>query len=162
ALREDGSAVDLSTDLTRAALEQLTGDLVERTLQVTRDVLASANLSPQSLDEILLVGGQSRAPLVRRKVEELVGRPVRTDVDAQAAVALGAAILGHALDEAAKGKPGVALSEVLSAPIGIGTRGGGVRRVLERNTRLPAEKTILLPVKAGEAIGIGVFQGAAD
>ncbi len=162
ALRADGSTVDLKLELTRAELETLTADLVDRTLQVTRDVLASANLSPQSLDEVLLVGGQSRAPLVRKKVEELVARPVRTDVDAQAAVALGAAILGHAFLEAAKGKPGVALSEVLSAPIGIATRNGGMRRVLERNTRLPAEKTILLPARSGETIGVAVFQGAAE
>ncbi|MDQ3264601.1 MAG: TIGR02266 family protein [Myxococcota bacterium] len=162
ALRADGSTVDLKLELTRTELETLTADLVDRTLQVTRDVLASANLSPQSLDEVLLVGGQSRAPLVRKKVEELVARPVRTDVDAQAAVALGAAILGHAFLEAAKGKPGVALSEVLSAPIGIATRNGGMRRVLERNTRLPAEKTILLPARSGETIGVAVFQGAAE
>jgi molecular chaperone DnaK len=143
-------------------MESVTDELVERTLQVTRDVLASANLSAQSLDEVLLVGGQSRSPKVRARVEELVGRNVRTDVDAQAAVAYGAAILGHALIQASKGKPGVALSEVLSAPIGIATRDGGFRRVLERNTRLPAEKTILLPGKAGESLGVLVFQGAAE
>ncbi|MHB8876557.1 MAG: Hsp70 family protein, partial [Myxococcaceae bacterium] len=60
-----------------------------------------------------------------------------------------------------QGKPGPSLSEVLSAPIGIGVRGGSMRRVLEKNTRLPAEKTIAVPVKSGQPLGIAVFQGAS-
>lgn len=160
AIGADGSTVDLRDDLTRDRLEALTAELVERTIQVTKSVLESAGLTAAKLDEVLLVGGQSKAPLVRRRVQELCGRPPRTDVDAQAAVALGAAILGHALTEAARGKPGVTLSEVLSAPVGIGERGGGIQRVFERNTRLPAEKTVSFPVTEGQSVGIAVFQGA--
>ncbi|HVE81744.1 MAG TPA: Hsp70 family protein [Myxococcales bacterium] len=160
AIGAGGAAVDLKDELSRDRLEALTAELVERTIQVTRSVLESAGLTAEMLDEVLLVGGQSRAPLVRRRVQELCGRPPKTDVDAQAAVALGAAILGHALLEAARGKPGVTLSEVLSAPVGIGMRGGGVQRVFERNTRLPAEKTVTFPVAEGQSVGIAVFQGA--
>ncbi|HEY8208753.1 MAG TPA: Hsp70 family protein [Myxococcaceae bacterium] len=160
AIGANGGTVDLRDDLSRDRLEALTAELVERTIQVTRSVLDSAGLTPDKLDEVLLVGGQSRAPLVRRRVQELCGRAPRTDVDAQAAVALGAAILGHALTEAARGKSGVTLSEVLSAPVGIGERGGGVQRVFERNTRLPAEKTVSFPVSEGQSVGIAVFQGA--
>jgi len=161
AIGEGGDAIDLRDELSRDRLEALTSELVERTIQVTRAVLDSAGLTAEKLDEVLLVGGQSKAPLVRRRVQELCGRPPRTDVDAQAAVALGAAILGHALTEASRGKPGVTLSEVLSAPIGIGERGGGVQRVFERNTRLPAEKTVTFPVSEGQPASVAVFQGAA-
>ncbi|HYV49234.1 MAG TPA: TIGR02266 family protein [Myxococcaceae bacterium] len=160
AIGADGSTVDLRDDLSRDRLEALTTELVERTIQVTKAVLESAGLTAEKLDEVLLVGGQSKAPLVRRRVQELCGRPPRTDVDAQAAVALGAAILGHALTEAEKGKSGVTLSEVLSAPVGIGERGGGIQRVFERNTRLPAEKTVSFQVAEGQSVGIAVFQGA--
>jgi molecular chaperone DnaK len=158
-IRDDGSPVDLDAEVTRAMLEEVTSDLVERTIEVTQAVLDASNVKPQSLDEVLLVGGQSRAPLVRRRLEEALGKGVRTDVDPHAAVAMGAAILGHALLQRERGKEGVSLSEVLSAPIGIGVRGGKMKRVLEKNTRLPAEKTISFPVKEAEAVGIAVFQG---
>lgn len=155
----DGSPLDLRTELTRTTLEALTAELVERTVQITTGVLSSAGLSPQDLDEVLLAGGQAGAPLVRRRLQELTGKVPRTDVDPHTAVAQGAAILGHAVLEARKGKRGVTLSEVLSAPIGLGLRNGGVRRVLERNTRLPAVKTIEAPVEAGETLALAVYQG---
>lgn len=159
AIGPDGGAVDLRDQLSREKLEWLTSELVDRTIDVTRAVLASAGLTAEKLDEVLLVGGQSKAPLVRRRVQELAGKAPRTDVDAQAAVALGAAILGHALVEASRGKPGVTLSEVLSAPIGIGVKGGAMLRVFERNTRLPAEKTVSVPVHEGQSVSVAVFQG---
>ncbi len=159
--RSDGTPVDLRTELHRDQLEALTSDLVERTADVTRAVLEAAGLSPQSLDEVILVGGQSRAPLVRRKLEAALGLTVRSEVDAQNAVAIGAAILGHALVQAEKGKRGVTLSEVLSAPIGFALKNGAFRRVLEKNNRLPAEKTVTLPIAEGGTLGIAVFQGGS-
>ncbi len=159
ATRDDGSPVDLHAEMTRATLEEVTEDLVERTIEVTQAVLEAGGLKPEMLDEVLLVGGQSRAPLVRRRVEEHFKRPIRADVDPHAAVAMGAAILGHAILQRERGKAGVSLSEVLSAPIGIGVKGGGLKRVLEKNTRLPAEKSITLPVKSGQAVAIALFQG---
>jgi len=160
--RPDGTPLDLRVELTRSELEEITQDLVDRTLQVTHDVLGSAGLTAQSLDEVLLVGGQTRAPLVRRRVGEALGKALRTDVDAHAAVALGAAILGHALLESDRGKRGVTLSEVLSAPIGVATRGGGFRPVLQRNTRLPAEKTVLIPAKPGQLVSVAIYQGTSE
>ncbi|MBX5483404.1 MAG: Hsp70 family protein [Myxococcaceae bacterium] len=157
----DGSPVDLRTELTRQTLEGLTADLVERTVETTLAVLQAANLGSQSIDEVLLVGGQSLAPLVHRRMAEALGRPTRSDVDPHGAVALGAAILGHALARQEKGRTGVVLSEILSLPIGIGVKGGGMKKVLDRNTRLPAEKTLTLPVKAGVPLGVAVFQGDA-
>lgn len=156
---DDGKPVDLRVDVERLYLEQNTNDLVERTVEVTQVVLEAANLTPQSLDEVVVVGGQSRSPAARARLEAVLGRKPRSDVDPQGAVAMGAALLGHSLVLRERGKTGVQLAEVLSAPIGIGVRGGGFRKVLERNTRLPAEKTLAVPVQSAQAIRLAVFQG---
>ncbi|WP_375767317.1 TIGR02266 family protein [Archangium gephyra] len=148
--------------LNRERLEALTADLVQRITLVVRHVLESSALSPQGLDEVLLLGGQGRSPLVRRRLEESLGVPVRADMEfpheATHSVALGAALLGQGLLDAAAGKPGATVSEVLSVPIGVAERGGTLRRVLERNTRLPAEKTLVLPVTPGP-LTLALFQG---
>ncbi|MFZ5443613.1 MAG: Hsp70 family protein, partial [Myxococcota bacterium] len=156
-----GNPVDLRVEVERGFLESATQDLVERTGQVTQVVLEAAKLTPQSLDEVLLVGGQSRAPAVRRHLEKLLGRPGRTDVDPAGAVALGAALLGHSLVQKERGKRGLSLAEVLSSPIGVAVKGGGFRRVLERNTRLPAEKSLAVPVQANQPIRLAVMQGTS-
>ncbi len=144
--------------LSRERLEALTADLVQRVTGVVREVLEANALSPQGLDAVLLVGGQSRAPLVRQRLEESLGVPVRSDVDPHGAVALGAALLGHALREAEAGKPAGSVSEVLTMPLGVAERGGTLRRVLERNTRLPADKTLVLPVTPGP-LALALYQG---
>ncbi len=144
--------------LDRERLEALTADHVQRITLFVRQVLESSALTPQGLDEVLLLGGQGRSPLVRRRLEESLGVPVRADVDATGSVALGAALLGRGLLDAEAGKPGATVSEVLSVPIGVAERGGTLRRVLERNTRLPAEKTLVLPVTPGHLV-IALFQG---
>lgn len=155
-----GAAAPFS--LNRERLEALTADLVQRITLVVRHVLESSALSPQGLDEVLLLGGQGRSPLVRRRLEESLGVPVRADREstheATHSVALGAALLGQGLLDAAAGKPGATVSEVLSVPIGVAERGGTLRRVLERNTRLPAEKTLVLPVTPGP-LTLALFQG---
>jgi len=157
-----GKPVDIEADVPRSWLEQLTTDLVERTCEITKVVLETARIPATSVDEVLLVGGQSRAPLVKKRLEALLGKPARSDVDPQGAVALGAALLGHSLVQRERGKQGVTLSEVLSAPIGVAVKGGGFRRVLERNTRLPADKTLELPVGADTPVQLAVFQGTAS
>ncbi|WP_164009875.1 Hsp70 family protein [Pyxidicoccus trucidator] len=144
---------------TRERVEALTADLAQRVTTVVREVLESNSLSPQGLDAVLLVGGQSRAPLVRRRLEESLGVPVRDDVDPRGTVALGAALLGQGLLLAEAGKPAATVSEVLSAPIGVAERGGTLRRVLERNTRLPTSKTLVLPVTAPGPLELVLFQG---
>ncbi|MDY7228435.1 TIGR02266 family protein [Hyalangium rubrum] len=144
--------------LSRERVEALTADLAQRVTEATREVLESSALTPQGLDAVLLVGGQSRAPLVRRRLEESLGVPVRSDVDPLGAVALGAALLGRSLLEIDSGKPGATVSDVLSVPLGVGERGGTIRRVFERNTRLPADKTLVLPVTLGP-LSLALFQG---
>ncbi|WP_375761645.1 Hsp70 family protein [Corallococcus exercitus] len=148
--------------LDRERVEALTADLAQRVVSVTREVLESNALSPQGLDAVLLVGGQSRAPLVRRRLEESLGVPVRDDdVDARTAVVRGAALLGHALLLSETGKPAASVSEVLTAPIGVAEDAGTFRRVLERNTRLPTAKTLVIPVTAPGPVALAFFQGTA-
>jgi molecular chaperone DnaK len=158
---DSGQPVDLSVDVERSFLEASTQDLVERTVEVTQVVLDAAKLTPQNLDEVVLVGGQSRAPAIQTRLKAFLGRAGRNDVDPQGAVALGAALYGHSLVLKERGKRGLALAEVLAAPIGVAVKGGGVRRVLERNTRLPAAKTLTVPVEAGQTVGLAVVQGDA-
>ncbi len=149
-----------SLTLDRERLEALTRELVQRVIAGVRQVLEGSALTPQGLDEVLLLGGQGRSPLVRRQLEEGLGVPVRADVDATGSAALGAALLGQGLLDAAAGKPGATASEVLSLPIGVAERGGSFRRVLERNTRLPTEKTLVLPVTPGPLV-LALFQGSS-
>ncbi|WP_141621684.1 Hsp70 family protein [Myxococcus sp. AB036A] len=146
--------------INRERVEALTADLAQRVTTVVRDVLESNALSPQGLDAVLLVGGQSAAPLVRRRLEESLGVSVRDDVDTRGSVALGAALLGQGLLLAAAGKPAATVSEVLSSPLAVAERGGTLRRVLDRNTRLPATKTLVLPTVPGP-LELALFQGAA-
>jgi molecular chaperone DnaK (HSP70) len=146
--------------LSRERVEALTADLAQRVTEATREVLASSALTPQGLDAVVLVGGQSRAPLVRRRLEESLGVTVRSDVDPLGAGALGAALLGRSLLEINSGKPGATVSDVLSVPLGVAERGGTFRRVFERNTRLPADKTLVLPVTPGP-LSLAIFQGTS-
>jgi molecular chaperone DnaK len=81
-------------------------------------------------------------------------------VDPLAAVAMGAALLGHSLREIESGKPGATVSDVLSVPLGVAESGGTLRRVFERNTRLPADKTLVIPATPGP-LSLAIFQGTS-
>jgi molecular chaperone DnaK len=147
-------------EVTREWLEAAVAPLVDHSLALTRAVLESARLTPQGLDDVLATGGLSQMPLVRTRLEAALGRPVRPGAVDDGAVAAGCALFGHALSLRARGKAGSTVAEVLGAPIGVAVQGGGLRRVLERNTRLPATKTLPVPVAPGQGLRLAVFQGA--
>ena len=148
--------------LARAELEARTTALVERGVLLAREVLRSASLTPESLDELVLVGAATRLPHVKRMVEDAMGRYARTDVDASSAVSTGAAALAHLLDTAGpKSASRTALHEVLGVPLEIIAPELGLVRVLDRNTRLPAEKTLTLTLALGAPLEVQVFQGTA-
>jgi len=133
---------------------------VERGVLLAKDVLRSASLGPDNLDELLLVGGTSRLPHVRRLVEEAVGRPARNDLDVGGAVAQGAAIIGHLLTPGGqKSASRTAVHEVLGVPLEAVAPELGQVRVLERNTRLPAEKTLAVVLGIGVPLEVQLFQG---
>jgi molecular chaperone DnaK len=132
---------------------------VEQAIRVCQSVLGSSGLQPSSLDELLIAG--VGAPEIRARIEEALGRSSRTDVHPEEAAALGAAMFGRSLLDRSHGKRGLAVFEVLGSPIGVMAEGGAMHKVLEQNTRLPAEKTLSVPAKAKVPISIGVFQGAS-
>jgi molecular chaperone DnaK len=133
---KDGQPVSLETALTRDEIVALVEPLVDRTIGVCEEVLAAKGLRTADIHEVLLVGGQSRMPLVHQKVAAFFGRPPSRTVHPDEAVAIGAALLAHSLGSA----EGVVLIDVLPMSIGIGLPGGRVKTIVERNTPLPARK----------------------
>jgi molecular chaperone DnaK len=132
----DGKPLALEATLTREEIVALVEPLVDRSLDVCRDVLSAKGLETGDIDEVLLVGGQSRMPLVHEKVAAFFGRQPSRSVHPDEAVAVGAALLAHSLGSA----EGVVLIDVLPMSIGIGLPGGRVKTIIERNTPLPARK----------------------
>ena len=133
---KDGQPVSLDTTLTRAQVVSMVEPLVERTIEVCHEVLGAKGLETKDIDEVLLVGGQSRMPLVHEKVAAFFGKQPSRAVHPDEAVAIGAALLAHSLGSA----EGVVLIDVLPMSIGIGLPGGRVKTIIERNTALPARK----------------------
>ncbi len=157
---KDGQPVSLDAVLTRAEMVTLAEPLVERTIDVCREVLLAKKLRTADIDEVLLVGGQSRMPLVHEKVAAFFGRPPSRAVHPDEAVAVGAALLAHSLGSA----EGVVLIDVLPMSIGIGLPGGRVKTIIERNTSLPTRKQYgLATAKDGQtAFELVVVQGESE
>jgi molecular chaperone DnaK len=132
----DGKPVGLEVTLTRGQLERLVEPLVDRSIDACRDVLLQRGLQVGDIDEVILVGGQSRMPLVHRKVSAFFGKAPSRAVHPDEAVALGAALLAHSLGST----EGVVLIDVLSRSIGVALPGGQVKTILHHNTSLPARK----------------------
>ena len=122
--------------LDRATFEELIAPHVERSLKIVRGVLGDAGLSPAEVDGIVLVGGSTRVPLVRRRVAELFGRPPLADIDPDEVVALGAALQARALTRGSD----TLLLDVIPLSLGIETMGGIVEKVIDRNTPIPVAK----------------------
>jgi molecular chaperone DnaK len=156
----DGKPYDLDYTLTRQKLVELSEGLVDRTVQVCDEVLKAKGLTPKDIDEVILVGGQSRFPLVHEKITKFFGKPPSKGVHPDEAVALGAALLAHSLGQL----EGVVLIDVLPMAIGVGLPGGRFKPVLERNVSLPSTKTYTLSThRDGQTeLELTVFQGDSD
>jgi molecular chaperone DnaK len=155
-----GRPLDVRLQLSRQQLNDLTLDLVDRTFAICDQVLAERNLRPEDIDEIILVGGQSRMPLVQQKIQEHFGRSPRKGVHPDECVALGAALLGDSLDSI----DSVTLVDVLSMPIGIATPANHFRKILDKNQTIPSTKSFRLPPprEPGQPIEIDIYQGESD
>jgi len=153
----DAKPVAFEGRLTREEIVRLVEPLVDRTIQVCADVLDAKGLTPKDVDEVLLVGGQSRMPLVHDKVQAFFGKPASKAVHPDEAVAIGAALLAHSLGSV----EGVVLIDVLPMSIGVGLPGGRVKTIIERNTPLPARKQYgLATTRDGQTeFELVVFQG---
>ena len=124
--------------LTRAKLEQLTGDLIENTTGPCKNALSDANLSASNIDEVLLVGGQTRTPKVQQTVQEFFGKEPNKTVNPDEVVAVGAAIQGAVLKGEVKE---VLLLDVTPLSLGIETLGGIFTKIIERNSTIPTKKS---------------------
>jgi molecular chaperone DnaK len=128
-------------NVTRAKLEGLVADLVARTIEPCKIALKDAGLSTSDISDVILVGGQSRMPLVQQKVQEFFGKEPRKDVNPDEAVAIGAAIQGAVLSG---DKTDVLLLDVTPLTLGIETMGGVLTPIIEKNTTIPAEPKLLM------------------
>ncbi len=151
----------LNTKLTRAKLESLVEDLVQKTIEPCRIALKDAGLSMKDVGEVILVGGQTRMPLVQKAVKDLFGREPRKDVNPDEAVAVGAAIQGGVLSGDVKD---VLLLDVTPLSLGIETLGGIMTKVIEKNTTIPtkAAQTFSTADDNQTGVTIHVLQGERD
>ncbi|HET7753566.1 MAG TPA: Hsp70 family protein [Anaeromyxobacteraceae bacterium] len=155
-----GKPIDLRVALSRSQLEELTSDLVNRTFTICDRVLAEKGIRREEIAEVILVGGQSRMPLVQQRIHQHFGRPPRKGVHPDECVALGAALLADSLDTI----DAVTLVDVLSMPIGISAPNARFRRVLEKNNTIPCSRSFRLPPprEPGQPIELDIYQGDAD
>ncbi len=157
---DDGNPVDLRINVTREKLEELTEDLIDRSIATCERILQEARTTNQDIDEMLLVGGQSRMPLVRNKLGAFVGREPSDKVDPDEAVAIGAAIMAHSLSSKA-GPQDMTLLDVLPMAIGINKTDGTMHVLFAKNQPLPDYKTRKLTTSKDNqrSIMLRIYQG---
>ncbi|MGD0835718.1 MAG: Hsp70 family protein [Polyangia bacterium] len=162
ALGSQGEQLALRFNIARNVFEKAVGELVARTIQTTQEVLASAGLTASQIDEVIMVGGTTRIPLVRAEVERCFGRPPRIDLNPDEVVAWGAAIQAENLAHAGE-TPGnrAVLLDVTPRALGIAVTGGFAEKIVDRNVPVPVEQTRIFTTSADNqtTVRIQVCQG---
>ncbi|MFZ8847892.1 MAG: molecular chaperone DnaK [Minisyncoccia bacterium] len=153
-----GEPKHLYFKLTRSKLEELTRDLVERSIEIVDKTLKEANLTPQDIDEIILVGGQTRMPLIQQRVREYFGKEPRKDINPDEVVAIGAAIQAGILQGDIRE---ILLLDVTPLTLAIETLGGIAHPMIPKNTPIPYSKTEIFTTAEDNqtAVEIHVVQG---
>jgi len=148
-------------EFTRGELEALIRPIVDRTMAPVKQALADAQLKPKEIDEIVLVGGTTRTPLIRRTVQEYFDRKPHTELNPDEVVALGAAVQANILD---RGVKNMLLLDVIPLSLGIETYGGAVAKVIPRNATIPASAQELYTTGVDNQTGIDihVLQGERE
>jgi molecular chaperone DnaK len=152
-----GHKFDLDYRLSREELEHLTAPLVEKTIGITEEMMAAAGYRASDIQNVILVGGQTRMPLVRKRIHEVFGRAPLSHLDPDTCVAQGAALVARSHADLS----GEVLLDVLSVPIGIVFPGGATRFVFEANRSLPAHTRVPIePPMTDRGMVVGLWQGA--
>ncbi len=144
--------------LTRAKFDELTSELVEKTMAPTRQALSDAGLSASDIDRVLLVGGSTRIPAVQEAIKRLIGKDPHKGINPDECVALGAAIQGGILNKEVKD---VVLADVTPLSLGIETLGGVFTKIIDRNTTIPTGKAQVFSTAADNqpSVEVHVLQG---
>ena len=158
---KEGNAVHLLLKLTRAKLEDLVSDLVEKSIEPCKKALKDAGVQSGDLDEVILVGGMTRMPLVLKKVEEFFGKKPNVSVNPDEVVAVGAAVQAGVLQGDVKD---VLLLDVTPLTLGLETLGGVRTALIDRNTTIPSSKTQIFSTAADNqtSVEIHVLQGERE
>ncbi|MFP3261887.1 MAG: molecular chaperone DnaK [Nitrososphaeria archaeon] len=154
----NGQPKHLHYTLTRAKLEEIAMPIVRRVEPTIRQVLEDAKITPEKVDKVILIGGMTRMPLVRKFVEEIMGKPAERGVDPMEAVAIGAAIQGAVLAGEMKN---IVLLDVTPVSLGVETYGGIFTKIIEKNTTIPTKRSQIFTTAEDyqTAVTIHVLQG---
>jgi molecular chaperone DnaK len=147
--------------LARSKFEQMVSELVEKTVEPCQKALWDAKLEPKDIDQVILVGGQTRSPIVRERVEKIFGKLPSLEINPDEVVAIGAAIQGGVLKGEIKD---IVLLDVIPLSLGVETHGGLFTKFLERNTTVPTTKTMVFTTvsESQSTVEIHVLQGERE